>query len=60
MEVKSLFWELIFDWIISSNKQQTNAFLNAAIFLVRHALHAFFTRFSRIVFQLVQLNSEPD
>ena len=60
MEVKNLFWELVFDWVISSDKQQTIAFLNAATFLVRDTLHAFFKRFSRTAIQLENLNSEPD
>ena len=38
MEVKYIFWELVFDWMISSNKQQITAFLNAATFLVRCVL----------------------
>ena len=42
MEVKKLFWELVFDWIISSNQQQMSALLNATTFLVLDGLHALF------------------
>ena len=46
--------------MISSNKQQTSAFLNVASFLVRDELCAFLTHFSTTMIQLVQLKSEPD
>ena len=41
MEVKKLCWELVFDWMIRRNEQQTSGFLNAATFLVRGACFVF-------------------
>ena len=51
MEVKKLCWELVFDWMIRRNEQQTSGSLNAATFLVRGALRALFFTFPRILIQ---------
>lgn len=48
MEVKKLCWELVFDWMIRRNEQQTSGFLNAATFLVRDAFRALFFKFAEL------------
>ena len=48
VEVKKLCWELVFDWMIRRNEQQTSGFLNAATFLVRDAFRALFFTFAEL------------